>query len=67
PITGIVLGVLALIIGAVWTFFVIVGVRYTTEITNDCLDANPGASDEVIEQCISDEFEERFGVDLRTG
>jgi hypothetical protein len=63
PIIGIVLGILSLLIGVFWTYWVIVGARYT----NDCLDANPGASDQVIEQCISDRFEERFGVDLRPG
>jgi uncharacterized protein YneF (UPF0154 family) len=63
PIIGIVLGILSLLIGAFWTYWVVVGARYT----NDCLDANPGASDQVIEQCISDRFEERFGVDLRPG
>jgi uncharacterized protein YneF (UPF0154 family) len=63
PIIGIVLGILSLLIGVFWTYWVVVGARYT----NDCLDANPGASDQVIEQCISDRFEERFGVDLRPG
>ena len=63
PIIGIVLGVLSLLIGAFWTYFVILGANYTS----DCIDANPDASDAVIEQCITDRFEDRFGRDLRPG
>jgi uncharacterized protein YneF (UPF0154 family) len=63
PIIGIILGVIALLIGAFWTYFVVVGARYTA----DCIDENPDASDQVIEQCITDRFEERFGRDLRPG
>jgi hypothetical protein len=63
PIIGMVLGFLSLLIGAFWTYFVIVGAQYTSQ----CIDANPDAPDSVIEQCITDRFEERFGADLRPG
>lgn len=63
PIIGMVLGFLSLLIGAFWTFFVVIGAQYTSQ----CIDANPDAPDRVIEQCITDRFEERFGADLRPG
>ncbi len=63
PIIGIVLGVIGGILGTLLTIVVVVSARWTT----DCINANPNASDEVIEQCLTDRIEERFGADLRPG
>ena len=63
PIIGIVLGVIGGILGTLLTIVVVVSARWTS----DCINANPNASDEVIEQCLTDRIEERFGADLRPG
>jgi hypothetical protein len=63
PIIGIVLGLIGGILGTLLTIVVIVSARWTS----DCINENPNASDEVIEQCLTDRIEERFGADLRPG